>query len=79
MVTWAKERRVKLEGIYECTLTYSAAMSAIIIFYMAVTPLLAKRYCAKGFIIPACYCNGLIIPFRPDINITAVKYIHHPG
>ena len=71
---------LSLKAFMSALLTYSAAMSVIIIFYMAVTPLLAKRYCAKGLYYTwLVIVIGLIIPFRPDINILAVKYIHHPG
>ena len=52
----------------------SVTMSALALFYMAITPFLAKRYSEKG-----CYYAwmiiviGLIIPFRPQFNHAIVK------
>lgn len=45
-------------------LTCSVSMSALALFYMAVTPLLARRYSAKGrYYAWLIIVIGLIIPF----------------
>lgn len=52
----------------------SITMSALALFYMAVTPLLTKRYSVTG-----CYYTwlivviDLIIPFRPQFSNAIVK------
>ncbi|ACL20899.1 peptidase M56 BlaR1 [Desulfitobacterium hafniense DCB-2] len=57
-------------------LTCSITMSAIALFYMAVTPLLAKRYSAKGrYYAWLIIVIGLIIPFRPQFDNPFVKII----
>jgi len=49
-------------------------MSALALFYMAVTPLLAKRYSAKGrYYAWLIIVIGLIIPFRPQFDNPFVK------
>jgi len=37
-----------MQGFIVTLLTCSIAMSALALFYMAITPLLAKRYSAKS-------------------------------
>lgn len=57
-------------------LTCSATMSAIILIYMAITPLLAKRYQVKWrYYIWLVIVAGLIIPFRPSFGNAIVKII----
>lgn len=57
----------------------SGTMSALALFYMAITPLLAKQYSVTG-----CYYTwlvivaGLIIPFRPHFN-NAIVRVDMPG
>jgi beta-lactamase regulating signal transducer with metallopeptidase domain len=60
-------------------LTCSVTMSAVALFYMAITPLLAKRYSAKGryyawFVVVI----GLLVPFRPHFD-NAVVTVSMPG
>lgn len=51
-------------------LTCSAAMSVIILLYLAVSPLLAKRYSPKGLYRAwMVIALGLMIPFRPHIDM----------
>jgi len=55
-------------------LTCSVTMSALALFYMAVTPLLAKRYSEKGrYYAWLIIVIGLIIPFRPHFDNAVVK------
>ncbi len=59
----------------------SALMSALGLFYMSMTPLLAKRYSTKGqYYAWLMIIVGLIIPFRPQfdnsiVNITPTNTI----
>lgn len=55
-------------------LTCSATMSAIALLYMALTPLLSKRYSAKGrYYTWLVVVLGLIIPFRPHFGSALVN------
>jgi len=55
-------------------ITYSVTLSVVILFYMAITPLLSKRYSARGLYYTwLVIVIGLIIPFRPQIDTTIVK------
>lgn len=55
-------------------LTCSVTMSALVLLYMAITPLLAKRYSEKGrYYAWLIVVIGLIIPFRPQFNNAIVK------
>lgn len=57
-------------------LTCSATMSAIILIYMAITPLLAKHYQVKWrYYIWLVIVVGLIIPFRPSFSNAFVNII----
>lgn len=57
-------------------LTCSVSMSVLAIFYMAVTPFLAKRYSSKGrYYAWLIIITGLIIPFRPQFSDPFVKVI----
>lgn len=55
-------------------ITCSVTMSMLVLFYIAITPLFAKRYSEK-----ACYYAwliiviGLIIPFRPQFDNPIIK------
>lgn len=52
----------------------SVTMSALALFYMAITPLLAKRYSVKGrYYAWLVIVIGLIIPFRPQFSNAFVK------
>lgn len=52
----------------------SAAMSLLALFYMAVTPLLAKRYSVTGrYYAWLVIVIGLIIPYRPRFDHAIVK------
>lgn len=52
----------------------SATMSALALFYMAITPLLSKRYSvASCYYIWLVIVMGLIIPFRPQFSNAIVK------
>ena len=55
-------------------LTCSVTMSALALFYMAVTPLFAKRYSEKGrYYAWLIVVFWLIIPFRPQFNNAFIK------
>lgn len=55
-------------------LTCSATMSAIALLYMALTPLLSKRYSPKGrYYTWLVVVLGLIIPFRPHLGSALVN------
>ena len=55
-------------------LTCSVTMSALALFYMAVTPLLSRRYSEKGrYYAWLIVVIGLIIPFRPQWSNAIVK------
>lgn len=57
----------------------SVTMSVLALFYMAVTPLLAKRYSATGrYYVWLIFVIGLIIPFRPKLGNPLVR-VDLPG
>ena len=63
-----------MQGFIVTLLTCSIAMSALALFYMAITPLLAKRYSAKSrYYAWLVAVVGLIIPFRPHFNNPLIK------
>lgn len=52
----------------------SVTMSALVLLYMAATPLLVKRYCEAGrYYTWLVIVTGLIIPFRPQLPNAIVK------
>ncbi|HHV60772.1 MAG TPA: M56 family metallopeptidase [Clostridiaceae bacterium] len=54
-------------------ITYSALISVIILLYIAITPILSKRYSAKSLYYSwLIIVIGLIVPYWPKINIPAV-------
>jgi bla regulator protein BlaR1 len=54
--------------------TYSVALSVVILLYIAITPLLSKRYSARGLYYSwLVIVIGLIIPFRPQLDTTIVN------
>lgn len=58
-------------------LTGSAAMSVVILLYMAIMPLLAKRYSVTGsYYAWLIIVAGLIIPFgcSSDVPLSALRY-----
>ena len=63
-----------MQGFMIALLTCSVTMSVLALLYMAVTPLLTRRYSEKG-----CYYAwliiviGLVIPFRPQWNNAIVR------
>ena len=76
-----------MQNIIITLLTCSVTMSALGLFYMAISPLMQKRYSEKG-----CYyawliiVAGLIIPFRPQwnnaivrIDLPNIAHTIHPG
>lgn len=55
-------------------LTCSVIMSALALLYMVVTPLLAKRYSARGrYYAWLIIVIGLIIPFRPHFDNAIIR------
>lgn len=57
-------------------LTCSAVMSTVILFYMAIARLLAKRFSSKGLYYAwLVIILGLIIPFRPHIDTAGIVSI----
>jgi len=53
--------------------TYSALFSAVILLYIAITPILSKRYSAKGLYYSwLIIVIGLIVPYWPKINVPSV-------
>lgn len=53
---------------------YSVFSSPVVLLYMAVTPLLSKRYSAKGLYYAwLVMVTGLFVPFRPRINVPVMK------
>lgn len=63
-----------MQGFIVTLLTCSATMSAIILIYMAITPLLAKRYHVKWrYYIWLVIVIGLLIPFRPNFSNVIIK------
>ncbi len=55
-------------------LTCSVTMSVISLFYLAITPLLSKRYSERGrYYVWLVIVLGLIIPFRPQWDNAIVK------
>jgi len=58
-----------MQGFMISLLTVSVVMSVIALLYMAATPLLSKRYSAKGrYYLWLVIVAGLIIPFRPQFS-----------
>jgi len=54
--------------------TYSFALSVVILLYIALTPLLSKRYSARGLYYSwLVIVIGLIVPFRPQVDATIVN------
>ena len=63
-----------MQGFVITLLTCSATMSVLALIYMAVTPILAKRYSVKGrYYAWLIIVVGLIIPFRPHFGNAFVK------
>ncbi|NLM09317.1 MAG: M56 family metallopeptidase [Clostridiaceae bacterium] len=55
-------------------LTYSAALSMVILFYIAIIPLLSKHYSATGLYYTwLVIVIGLLIPFRPRIDTAVIR------
>lgn len=53
---------------------YSLALSLVILLYIAITPLLSKRYTARSLYYSwLVIVIGLIIPFRPQLNAAIMK------
>ena len=68
-----------MQGFLVQLLGCSVTMSALALFYMAVSPLLAKRYSAKGrYYAWLVLVVGLIIPVRPQWGGAFVK-VELPG
>ncbi len=58
-----------MQGFMITLLTCSATMSAVALLYMAVTPVLNKRYSERGhYYAWLIVVLGLIIPFRPQLG-----------
>ncbi|HOQ07908.1 MAG TPA: M56 family metallopeptidase [Clostridiales bacterium] len=54
--------------------TNSAALSAVILLYAAVTPLLSKRYSSKWLYYSwLIIVAGLIVPFRPQLDVPGIN------
>lgn len=67
-----------MQGFLITLAACSVTMSALALFYMAVTPLLAKRYSITGrYYAWLVIVLGLIIPFRPQSGNAVVK-VHVP-
>ena len=67
-----------MQGFLITLAACSVTMSALALFYMAVTPLLAKRYSITGrYYAWLVIVLGLIIPFRPRSGNAVVK-VHVP-
>lgn len=68
-----------MQSLMMTMLTCSLTMSVVILFYLALLPLLTKRYTARG-----CYYAwlilvlGLLIPFRPHVDYGMIN-IQVPG
>ncbi len=57
----------------------SVSMSALVLLYMAVTPLLAKRYSVTGLYYAwLVFVMGLIVPLRPQFR-NAMVHVDLPG
>ena len=68
-----------MQGFLIALLVCSVTMSALGLFYMAVTPLLAKRYCVVSrYYAWLVFVIGLIIPFRPHFSRAFVQ-VDMPG
>jgi len=62
------------ESFMVTLLTCSAAMSVIALFYMAIMPILARRYSERGrYYAWLIIVVGLIFPFRPQFDNAIVK------
>ena len=67
-----------MQGFLITLAACSVTMSALALFYMAVTPLLAKRYSITGrYYAWLVIVLGVIIPFRPRSGNAVVK-VHVP-
>lgn len=67
-----------MQGFLITLAVCSVTMSALALFYMAVTPLLAKHYSVTGrYYTWLVIVLGLIIPFRPQTG-NAVVRVHVP-
>jgi beta-lactamase regulating signal transducer with metallopeptidase domain len=63
-----------MQGFMIMLLICSVTMSALAVFYMLITPVLAKRYSEKGrYYAWLIVVIGLIIPFRPQFSNPIVK------
>jgi beta-lactamase regulating signal transducer with metallopeptidase domain len=63
-----------MQSFVVALLTCSVTMSALALFYMAIIPLLAKRYSGSGrYYAWLVIVIGLIIPFRPQFNNVIIK------
>lgn len=63
-----------MQGFLIMLILCSAVMSVLVLFYMAVTPLLAKRYSVTGLYYAwLILVIGLIIPFRPNFGNAVVR------
>lgn len=65
---------ISLQRFMITQLTCSAVMTVLALFYIAVTPLLARRYSEKGrYYAWLIIVIGFIIPFRPQFGSSIVK------
>lgn len=63
-----------MQGFMITRLICSVTMSALALLYMAITPLLSKRYSVTGrYYTWLIIVIGLIISFRPKFNNAIVK------
>ena len=69
-----KNGGINMQNFMITLLTCSALMSSLGLCYMAVTPLLEKRYSTKGrYYAWLMIVVGLIIPFRPQFQSSIIK------
>ena len=62
-----------MESVFAAVVGRSVAMSALILAYLAVTPLLARRYAAKWrYYAWLVIALGLVIPYRPPVEAALV-------
>ena len=63
-----------MQGFIITLLICSVTMSVLVLFYMAVTPLLARRYSVMSrYYTWLVFVIGLIVPFRPQFSNAIVK------
>jgi beta-lactamase regulating signal transducer with metallopeptidase domain len=68
-----------MQNFFTALLTASFVMSALALFYMALTPFLARRYSEKSrYYVWLIIIIGLIIPFRPQWDVGIVR-LEMPG